>query len=250
MSSRPASSRTFARLAERYDELRPLDEPALETLERLVEIGDLRGRRVLDIGCGTGRFAIALAERYAAKVWGVDPEPAMLDVARRKAPQLGWKLGRAESLPFRDAWFGGAVLNLVLQHVERTAAFGEVQRVLTAGGRVVISTPDPHGIADHWFSRLFPSYLEIELERFPSAETIEHELERAGFVETRVERFQVERRLTRAFTLERIRSRSFSTFDLLPAAEYEAGLARAERELPETVEHTSSWLLVAGTSPR
>jgi SAM-dependent methyltransferase len=249
MSSRPATS-TFARLAERYDELRPFDEAALETLERVVALGDLKGRRVLDVGCGTGRLALVLAERYAAKVWGVDPEPAMLEVARGKSPHLGWKLGRAEALPFRDGWFEGAVFNLVLQHVDRHAAFAETLRVLAAGGRVVISTPDPRGIADHWFSRLFPSYLEIELERFPPAETIEEELGSVGFADTRVERFHIRRRLSRAFTLERIRTRSFSTFDLLPSDEFDAGLARAERELPETVEHVSEWLLVAGVAPR
>jgi ubiquinone/menaquinone biosynthesis C-methylase UbiE len=243
-------SDTFARLAERYDELRPLDGPWLETVERMVELGDLRGRRVLDVGCGTGRLAIMLAESYTAKVWGVDPEPAMLDVARRKAPQLGWKLGRAEDLPFRDAWFGGAVVNLVLQHVDRPAAFAEILRVLTAGGRVVVSTPDPAGIDHDWIARFFPSYLEIELARFPPAETIQRELLTAGFAETAVERFEFRRRLSREFALERIRGRSFSTFDLLPPDEYEAGLARAERELPDTVEYVNEWLLVAGTAPR
>jgi ubiquinone/menaquinone biosynthesis C-methylase UbiE len=203
---------------------------------------------VLDVGCGTGRLAIALAEGYTAKVWGVDPEPAMLDVARRKAPHLGWKLGRAEDLPFRDAWFEGAVLNLVVQHVDRPVAFAEVRRVLILGRRAVVSTPDPRRIGDHWLSRFFPSYLKIELGRFPPAETIERELSNAGFAETRVERFEFPRQLSREFALQRIRMRSFSTFDLLPADEYESGLARAERELPDTVESVSEWLLVAGTA--
>jgi SAM-dependent methyltransferase len=248
MSSPPASSNTFARLAERYDELRPLDGSWLETVERMVVLGDLRGRRVLDVGCGTGRLAIMLAENYTAKVWGVDPEPAMLDVARRKAPELGWKLGRAEDLPFRDAWFEGAVLNLVIQHLDRPAAFREIRRVLTPGGHVVVSTPDPDGIVDHWHTRFFPSYLEIELDRFPTAETIERELSTTGFGETRVERFEFRRQLSREVALERIRGRSFSTFDLLPEDEYERGLARAERELPDTVESVSDWLVVAGAA--
>ena len=46
--------------------------------------GDLRGRRVLDVGCGTGRLVSRLVERYGCKVWGVDPEPEMVEVAREK----------------------------------------------------------------------------------------------------------------------------------------------------------------------
>src|ERR687897_3034230 len=105
MSSSATPSTGFARLAATYDRLRPVDERWLETVERMVELADLRARRVLDVGCGTGRLAIVLAERYAARVWGIDPSPEMLAVARDKKPAIGWKLASAESLPFRDEWF-------------------------------------------------------------------------------------------------------------------------------------------------
>src|SRR5918994_6041335 len=98
MSSSATPSTGFARLAATYDRLRPVDERWLETVDRMVELGDLRGRRVLDVGCGTGRLAIVLAERHAAKVWGVDPSAEMLEVARRKQPAIGWKQATAESL--------------------------------------------------------------------------------------------------------------------------------------------------------
>ena len=55
-----------------YDELRPADDNWWEVFELLVREGDLVGRRVLDIGCGTGRAAEALVER-GSRVWGVEP---------------------------------------------------------------------------------------------------------------------------------------------------------------------------------
>jgi SAM-dependent methyltransferase len=59
------------------------------TLERtLAELGDLSGKRVLDIGCGSGRYAVALAER-GADVLGVDLSPAMLALARERATSRG-----------------------------------------------------------------------------------------------------------------------------------------------------------------
>ena len=61
--------------------------------------GDLRGRRVLEVGCGTGLFAAALSERAAAKVWAVDASPEMLAVARAQAPRVALRQASAERLP-------------------------------------------------------------------------------------------------------------------------------------------------------
>jgi len=84
---------------------------------------------VLDAGTGTGAFAAALAERWAGKVWGVDPSPEMLEVARtRVPPSVGLKQGWAEALPFRDGWFERVVMRLVAHLVDRPVAFAEAAR--------------------------------------------------------------------------------------------------------------------------
>ena len=66
---------------------------------------------VLDAGCGTGRVAIELARRGYATV-GIDVDPALLDRARAKAPELEWDLGDLATLPATSAPgpFAGAVL--------------------------------------------------------------------------------------------------------------------------------------------
>src|SRR3712207_1246135 len=103
MTSSPSHRPDFALVADRYDELRPADEHWWERFELIVSVGDLAGRRVLDVGCGTGTLAAALAERHGCRVWGVDASPEMLGVARAKVPPaVGLKGGRAEELPFRD----------------------------------------------------------------------------------------------------------------------------------------------------
>jgi SAM-dependent methyltransferase len=243
--SSSATHSSFARLAASYDRLRPLDDRWLETVGRMVELGDLRGRRVLDVGCGTGRLAIALAHGFAAKVWGIDASPEMLAVAREKEPGIGWKIACAESLPFRDGWFERAVTSLVIHHLDRPRAFGEVRRVLQDDGRFVISTPNPEGLEGHWLAPLFPSFVGNERARFPDADAIVTELRDAGFGETVVERLEIPRGFNRAFGLERLRGRYGSMFDLLGDDEYEQGLARAERELPDPVRYVDLWLLVA-----
>ena len=213
--------------------------------ERLATLGALAAGIVLDAGCGTVRVSAPLAER-GAKVWGVDPSPAMLDVARERVPRgVGLKEGRAEALPFRDGWFDGAVCWLTVHLWDRPRGFAELARVVAPGGRVVIATFDPTHFDAFWLNRLFPAMERIDRDRFPRPDELEARLAAAGFT-PRLERLSQRASITRDDALARIRGRHISTFQLLDDAEYAAGLARAERELPERVEYRLEWLLAAG----
>jgi ubiquinone/menaquinone biosynthesis C-methylase UbiE len=241
MSSSPTPD--FGRLAATYDELRPADGHWLELVDLLTREAELAGARVLDIGCGTGRLAAELARR-GARVWGVEPSPEMLDAARANVPAgVGLKLGRAEELPFRAGWFDRAVFSLVVHLVDRNGAFAEARRVLAPGGSVAVVTFEPVHFDRHFLNEFFPSLAEIDRRRFPRPEALAAELESAGFAPPRLIRLHQEVVVEREEALRRIRGRHISTFHLLAAAEYEAGLERAESELPDPVETTRDFLL-------
>ena len=196
---------------------------------------------MLDVGCGTGRFLAQLAP--LAKVWGVDASPEMLEVARSRARVAGLKLGTAEQLPFKDGWFERAVMWLVAHLVDRPRAFAEARRVLAPDGRFAVATFDPSYFDAFWLNELFPSMEAADRERFPTGPELEETLREAGF-EPRLLRLSQRGSLARDVALERIRGKHISTFDLISDEEYEAGLARAERELPERVDYAVEWLIV------
>jgi SAM-dependent methyltransferase len=235
----------FGRLAERYDELRPVDENWWELFDLLVREGDLSGRRVLEVGCGTGRLASALAERAGSLVYGVDASVEMIAVARRTATApVRWEVARAETLPFEDGAFQRAILRLAVHLLDRRRALPELRRVLAGDGRLVIATWDPAYFDTFWLARLFPSMAEIDRARFPAPAALRAELTSAGFRRTGVVPLHQRSTWTREQALERIRGRHISTFDLIDDGEYRAGLERAERELDVSFETNFHWAVV------
>ena len=235
LSATPERVPDFDRRAADYDRIRPVDEAWWDVFELIVRDADLRGRRVLDVGCGTGRLERALA--VEARVWGVDPSAAMLERAKTSAPRsAGFKLGRAEELPFKDGWFERVVMWLVVHLVDRPLAFAEAHRVLEPEGRLAVVTFDERHFGEYWLNALFPSLEAIDRARFPTEDELRAELEEAGFA-VQITLRENDCTLTRAEALERIRGRHISTFDLLDEDELREGTARAERELPARIDY-------------
>jgi SAM-dependent methyltransferase len=201
---------------------------------------------VLDVGCGTGAVAAALAEQAQAKVWAVEPSDEMRAVAERRLPRgVGLRSGRAEALPFREGWFDGVVYSLVVHLLDRKSSFAEARRVLAADGRIVIATFAAEHFDTYWAAPYFPSIGAIDRARFPTQSALTEELDAAGFASPVVERITSRHTISRELALERIRGRHISTFDLLEERELATGTARAERELPDAVDVRLEQLVVA-----
>lgn len=200
----------------------------------------------MDVGCGTGRWSAALAER-GSRVWGIDASAEMVELARRRG--VNAKQASAEALPFKEGWFERALLVLVVHVLDRPRAFAELRRVLSDDGRLAIATFDQAQFDDYYLNAYFPSLADIDRARFPTRDGLEAELEAAGFA-VRILPVNQQTTWSRDQILERIRGRFISTLLLLDEAEYAEGLARAERELPEQVESELHLLAVVADAVR
>jgi SAM-dependent methyltransferase len=239
-SGTSSSTPDFSRVAATYDELRPVAANWWEVFDLLVTEGDLLGRRVLDIGCGTGRVAAALAER-GSRVWGVEPEPRMAELARERLSTV--KIAPAEQLPFKDGWFERAVMVLVIHLLDRPKAFADALRILGPDGRLAIATFDPAHFERYWLNRFFPSLEAIDRARFPEPPALQRELEEAGFGSVRLRPLSQQAAIGREEALARVRGHFISTLQFLDEEEYRRGLEQMERELGERNEYALEWTI-------
>lgn len=135
----------YDRWASIYDEdANPL--PILESTLIANLLGDIRGLDVLDLGCGTGRHALSMANR-GARVTAVDFSDGMLNRAREKRADLDVTFQGCDltaPLPFPPATFDRVLCALVLDHIANLESlFREMRRVCRPGGFVAISTVHP-----------------------------------------------------------------------------------------------------------
>jgi len=142
------------------DELARLDRQASVMVDKEVallrSLGLQDKQRVLDVGCGAGGLAIAVAKHLPeTEVLGIDPNPVMTKRAEGARESAGvencrFKLGNALALPLQEASQDFSFSRLVLQHLlAPDEAVGEIHRVLSPGGTAVLIDVDDGGMVVH-----------------------------------------------------------------------------------------------------
>ena len=161
------------------------------------------GSRALDVATGTGDLAVELASRGAA-VTGMDFSPAMLELARAKAPEIEFEEGDALALRYGDAEFDAVTVGFGARNfADLDQGLREMARVTKPGGRVVvleITTPQRPPLSWFfrvWFDRIVPllgrvagdsdayTYLPNSVRRFPGPEALGASMTAAGLTDVR-----------------------------------------------------------------
>lgn len=163
------------------------------TAETLSRISVRRKDHVLDVGCGTGELLVRIAAKHpGAKLAGIDPVPAMLEVARSKLPaHIDLRVGWANELPWPDGTFDLVVSCNMFHYITHPVdAVREMERVLRPGGRIVITD----WCDDYLACRLCNLYLRLtrkaHYKTYRQAECSAL-LARAGYPDPQIERYKI-----------------------------------------------------------
>jgi ubiquinone/menaquinone biosynthesis C-methylase UbiE len=203
------------------------------------ELAEQLGRapRLLEVGCGTGRWLDLLATDCRPAV-GLDLSPGMLAEASKRPSELRLVRGRAGRLAFADASFDLVYCVNAIHHFWEPRRFiAEARRLLRPGGRLAVVGMDPHARQESWYVyRYFEGVYETDLERFPSWREIEGWMVEQGLREVTCRVVEhIWNPLTGRAVLDDpfIRKGSSSQLALLSEAVYNAGLRRIQEALDE-----------------
>jgi ubiquinone/menaquinone biosynthesis C-methylase UbiE len=233
--------RDYSNQARTYDETRAASPSVLGPLREA--LAGAPGRRLADIGGGTGNYARALRDEGWDPVV-VDREPAML--AQAAAKGLETIAGDAQRLPLADESVDAAMLVSMLHHVEDpSAALAEARRILRPGGRLALMAFTREDVAASWLTDYFPSTSAWMFESHPTLDELRALLPGARRIEVAFRDLDDGSLAALSAFPEHLVEPSWhrqtSFFERLARdhpAELEAGLARVRAEL------------AAGTAPR
>lgn len=118
--------------------------------------GNVKGKKILDAGCGKGRFVKALAKR-GGLLTGIDFVEGFIKIANENVQEANFKLASVNNIPFETATFDGVLCIEVMEHIPNAEkAVKEMVRVLKPGGKLIII--DKNILSLH-YRYLIPTFL-------------------------------------------------------------------------------------------
>lgn len=223
-------------------------------LSKIIEYGQIDSNcRVLDVGCGTGRFPLNIPTKKNLIICALEPSIEMLKqaVAKDKSRNILWVRGDGQELPFRDNVFNCIYMTLVIHHIEnQEIALQEIYHALKKGGNCVIMTVSHSRIRKHIIHD-FPGVMAIDLKRFPSIPLLKKTMTRIGFKDVHHHVVQCdEGYIPTDEYLERVTNKYISTLTLLSEEAFQRGLKifqqRTQRKYGTQIRRILEFVFVVG----
>lgn len=190
-------------------------------------------RKILDLGCGTGAWAVPLRDAFESRVIGIDPSSAMLNSASSMELQgVEWKLGTAESIPAESQDFDLVWLSAVIHHFPQPlVALQEIGRVLRPNGFLVIRNATKELIDRVEWLKYFPDAVLIDKRRLLFEDELLDLAKRENF--ELVSKSTVTAVVASLYSAyyEKVAGRALSALKMISDEAFDKGLTRMQEEV-------------------
>jgi ubiquinone/menaquinone biosynthesis C-methylase UbiE len=218
----------YTDISKTYDDYRSYPE---SLIKKIISLGRISwGKKVLDLGCGTGNIASQLQQAIKANVIGVDASFAMLKVAKGKSVEVICADIDKAPLPFRDSSFDTVLVAYVIHQIKNLKfLLSECYRVLRDGVLVLLTSSHKQIENQHPVIKdFFPSYIDIDKGRFPDIQHIDYLLNSLGLQNIKHEEIKLENIPIDYEYLQKVKNKYVSTYYLIPESEFETGVKKLE----------------------
>lgn len=180
----------YDEIGKNYDATRKADTYLVNRLFHHLDVQ--KGKKYLDIGCGTGNYTIALSHKEVNLI-GIDPSAEMLAIAKSKSEKVNWLIGEAENIPLANKSIEGIIGSLTIHHwTNLELGFKELNRVLNKNGFLTIFTSTPKQMEGYWLNHYFPKMLKDSMIQMPSFKKIESAMLSNGFEIIETEKYFIQ----------------------------------------------------------
>ncbi len=236
----------YSRIASVYDKGRSLPDELVDLWIRLLSryVDDLAHTRILDLGCGTGRFTVAMATQLRCHVTGADSSEEMLSKARDKDSNnlIEWDCQDAQNLTYDDESFDMVFMSHLLHHVDDAyGVIGKCFRILRPGGILLNRYGAMEHICDDPEHRFFPETTELDKARTPTIEQVESWFRGVGFDPVSSETIVQQAYASAEERLRKVKTRCTSVLTLISDRSFQDGARRMKDYIVQYPD--DQWLL-------
>ncbi len=209
-----------------------------------------RESKVLEVGCGTANYLVALEKATGCRNWGIDPSSQMLSEAMNRSSKITFKIGRAEKLEFSPNFFDLIYSVDVIHHVTgHLEYFQEANKVLKRGGYICTATDSEWVLRNRQpLSTHFSDTIEVELNRYPRIAKLKELMTRTGFLEIKDYVVEFSFKLT---DIQAFRDKAYSSLHLISEDAFQKGISKLDQDLRKNgyIHYISRYVLLWGHKP-
>ncbi len=228
-----------------YDELRLAHDILIEPLLEIINTHS-PGSRILDVGCGSGKYAERIAQRVNREINCIDTSEKLLAIAASKKNVIASKANCNKSIPFPDNFFKLSYnINFVHYIIDIDLFYHDQYRILEEEGTVFTATHSEDDFKKQSLGHYFPETINLEVKKTASIQRLKTAMHNAGFREIEIKNKVDTLKINEHF-LEACQKKVYSALHEISKDSFSKGINEIKNDISNGVRGLISYTYLIG----